>query len=144
MHALCHSVRLTCESWPDTAKLVNSTISWTGDLGTESRITNYRGSLKTLFGNWIEDVPDVPMEEEPDPDNNVGNDDAHMQFDFQHDGGEGDGIVFDMAEHPMPAPHLVEPGGLAGLAVMFALVVLSGPSPLTFPPRPKDTNINTS
>lgn len=94
VHALCHSVRLTCTTWEEVAQLLNSTVTWTGDLGTESRINLYRGNLRSMFGDWV-DVAAAPH----------GNGDNvpadGINFAFHGDDGieeAGDDIAFDFAE----------------------------------------------
>jgi hypothetical protein len=56
MHATAHSQRLTAPSWSATAALLNSTCTFTGDLGTESKVSAYKSSLLRLFGPWIADA----------------------------------------------------------------------------------------
>ena len=53
LHATAHSVRMTSSSWLVAGHLLNSTFSWTGDLGTESHFCRHRGSMRQLFGDWI-------------------------------------------------------------------------------------------
>ena len=60
--AAAHATRLESNSWSQVAVLLNSTFSWTGDLGTESHICSWRGSLADLFGDWV--VAEL-TEEEP-------------------------------------------------------------------------------
>ena len=64
IHSMCHSTRLTSWTWEDTAELINSTATWTGDLGTESGVNKFRGNLRTLFGAWVAGAAD----EQPPPD----------------------------------------------------------------------------
>ena len=59
VHALAHATRLTSKSWSDTAALLRATITWTGDLGTESHLVQYRCNLQKLFGDWIRAGTDV-------------------------------------------------------------------------------------
>ena len=54
-HALAHSTRLMCNSWREVAECLNRTCSWTGDLGTESGLTRFAESLRSLFGRWVVD-----------------------------------------------------------------------------------------
>ena len=54
LHAVCHSLRLTSQSWSSTATLLSSTCTWTGDLGTESGFCRHRGSMLALFGGWVQ------------------------------------------------------------------------------------------
>ena len=52
-HVVCHTTRLTAPSWEASAKLMNATFTWCGDLGTESGFTNVKVDLRRLFGAWI-------------------------------------------------------------------------------------------
>eukprot|EP00969_Alexandrium_andersonii_P190844 8431098-Alexandrium_andersonii.AAC.1 len=58
VHALLHSQRLSTESWADAVCLLNSTFSWTGDLGTEARLPRVRVELADLFP-WACPAPSV-------------------------------------------------------------------------------------
>ena len=40
--AVLHSTRLTSPDWRGCVRLMNTTFSWTGDLGTESHIDTYK------------------------------------------------------------------------------------------------------
>jgi hypothetical protein len=53
LHCLVHSCKLTSRTWRDCATLINSTCSWTGDLGTESGVVKATSSLPLLFGDWV-------------------------------------------------------------------------------------------
>ena len=53
VHAVAHSERLKCKSWPDAVELPNAIVSWTGDLGTESGFWQFRSRLDQLFGDWV-------------------------------------------------------------------------------------------
>jgi hypothetical protein len=53
VHCLAHSCRLTSPTWRDCAKLLSSTVSWTGDLGTEAGVAGASTSLLALFGPWV-------------------------------------------------------------------------------------------
>lgn len=82
LHAVAHSERLHSPSWLATVQLLNSTWSFVGDLGTESMFTQFRGSLKELFGDWIAEDgnPEPPQPEPPEPEQD--------EFDFVvHEGG---------------------------------------------------------
>ena len=57
MHAYCHAVKLMAHSWTAAAVLMNSTVTWVGDLG-ESSITGFHHNLKVMFGSWIDPPPD--------------------------------------------------------------------------------------
>ena len=54
VRAVLHSQRLESESWPSALALLNSAVSWTGDLGTESGIWKFSARLADVFGNWVE------------------------------------------------------------------------------------------
>ena len=58
LHALVHLEGMTSESWKSAAALLSSTFSFTGDLGTESHITECRVRLADLIGTWAVDVVD--------------------------------------------------------------------------------------
>ena len=51
--AIVHSQRLESASWPSAARLLNSTATWTGDLGTESGLWRMRTTVPELFGTWV-------------------------------------------------------------------------------------------
>lgn len=79
---------------------MNSTFTFTGDLGTESYVTGYKGNLKKLFGPWVvdsdrftdrSDAPDGIVEEAPTENNEddpgfefpgASGSDAEPDFDF--------------------------------------------------------------
>jgi hypothetical protein len=52
-HAAAHSARITSPSWAAAAAVMNATMTWTGDLGTESGFARFRGDLRAMFGDWI-------------------------------------------------------------------------------------------
>lgn len=52
-HAVMHSVRMMCETWQQCAVLMCSVVTWTGDLGTESRFPTYCSTLTAAFGEWV-------------------------------------------------------------------------------------------
>ena len=52
LQAVSHSQRLGSPSWPATAELVSSSMTWIGDLGTESYFCRTRIKLTELFGDW--------------------------------------------------------------------------------------------
>jgi hypothetical protein len=92
LHCLVHSCKLTSKSWLECVSLLNSTCSWTGDLGTESGVSAARSDLRQLFGNW------VTIEAGALPAN-----DEHID----DDQGEGDEDFQFVAEHDIGAPHAV-------------------------------------
>ena len=47
-----HSLRLSSSSWANAAKLLRSTLTFTGDLGVESRLPLFAASLSALYGDW--------------------------------------------------------------------------------------------
>ena len=53
VQALSHSQRLTAQGWVQTARLLNSTVSWTGDLGTESGFWRFVAPLTAVHGEWV-------------------------------------------------------------------------------------------
>lgn len=53
LHALLHSLRLEAPSWRAAIELLNSTVTWTGDLGTESGIVKHCESARNLVGPWV-------------------------------------------------------------------------------------------
>ena len=54
-HALCHSVHLESDSWPSAVRLLNSTVTFTGDLGTESLFNTFKGHISDVMGGWVVD-----------------------------------------------------------------------------------------
>ena len=90
INAAAHATRLESNSWSQVAMVMNSTFSWTGDLGTESHICSWKGSLTDLFGEWIlsgefEDEPGFQFE-------NVGAAEAGALADEQ----DSNNLVFDV------------------------------------------------
>jgi hypothetical protein len=55
IHAVAHSVRLQTKSWRDAVSLLNSTLTWTGDMGVESGFWTFRQDLGILFGDWVKE-----------------------------------------------------------------------------------------
>ena len=53
LHAAVHAERLRSPSWAATAALWSSTFAMVGDLGTESRLPQFHGNIKDLFGEWV-------------------------------------------------------------------------------------------
>ena len=103
--AVAHATRLESNSWSQVALLLNSTFSWTGDLGTESHICSWKGSLADLFGDWI-----LHGEEEPE---------QEPGFQFQGLGApepdrEAEAGVFDVVACEPAAPsHDVREAGVS-------------------------------
>lgn len=53
LHAVIHSLRLQTNSWRQAVCLVNSVLSWTGDLGTEQHVVDFKWRLADLVGDWV-------------------------------------------------------------------------------------------
>jgi hypothetical protein len=67
VHSIVHATRLMCNTWQDSACLMNSCFSWTGDLGTESLIPSFKSHLGSMFGDWVytdDDVMSPPIVDE--------------------------------------------------------------------------------
>jgi hypothetical protein len=77
VQALLHATKLMTQTWPEACSLLSRTFSFTGDLGTESRISGFAGSARQLMGDWIA----TPLHEGPHAEVDVGQD--GLQFDFQ-------------------------------------------------------------
>jgi hypothetical protein len=80
--ALLHSTRRVTDSWRSAIRLLNSTMSFTGDLGVESGLWTFVEDARSLIGNWIMDAdagPDAP----PDGDRQSPNDDFSMEAEPQ-------------------------------------------------------------
>ena len=56
LQAIAHSARLAAPSWSAVTTLLSSTCTWTGDLGTECRISLFSGSLVDIYGGWVQDA----------------------------------------------------------------------------------------
>jgi hypothetical protein len=52
LHGKIHASRLITRQWTSAAKLVNSSITMTGDMA-ESTMQRFHGNVRTLFGNWV-------------------------------------------------------------------------------------------
>ena len=63
VHALGHALRLTSQSWQNVGKLLRSTLTVTGDLGTESRFPYFAASLRSLFGEWYANEVSQPEDD---------------------------------------------------------------------------------
>ena len=82
-------MKLETSSWAKTVCIANSTISWTGDLGTESNFWMFRMPLSQLFGCWAEtedraaDIksgqPQFEFQDEADT-AGLGEEDHHFAF----------------------------------------------------------------
>jgi len=118
-HCLMHSEKLTSRSWPSAVRLVNSTMTWTGDLGTESGFWSFRQRLQDLMGPWIiDDVADdfkFNDDDFQDPEPVAANVEPEFDFhddDFQHVEPVADDFVFHDTdacqdlEPPQPKPEL--------------------------------------
>ena len=112
LHCLAHSERMTTTSWAKAVDLVNSTFSYTGDMGTEIHISNCRVTLNNLMG-WAQDGTDSPHFhfdfESKGP---------HFHFDFEDDDsnagdGSGAGPMFDFQHDDLPVPELPPPAAVA-------------------------------
>jgi hypothetical protein len=92
VHALAHSSKLTSRSWPSVAIILNSTFTWTGDLG-EKRISRFRGNLSDMFGAWItsHDEPDAAEFDFADEDELNFEDDE--EFEFQAEDGNSPAVA---------------------------------------------------
>ncbi len=54
VHTIVHTTRLVSPSWKATVALVNSVLTWTGDLGTEAGLAGFgRVHLHDLMGDWV-------------------------------------------------------------------------------------------
>ncbi len=83
LHAMIHGCKLAARTWSQCASLLNSCISWTGDLGTEAGVTACRTNLRQLFGDWIEGQDNIlnPLAE---PDGGFEEPDGGFQFQAEH------------------------------------------------------------
>eukprot|EP00969_Alexandrium_andersonii_P373430 15484024-Alexandrium_andersonii.AAC.1 len=52
-HALIHACRMICPSWLACVRVLNSVVSFTGDLGPESRLPAVHVDLSRFFGPWV-------------------------------------------------------------------------------------------
>ena len=50
-HALLHATRLVTDSWQSAIRLMNSTLSFTGDMGVESGLWTFVEDARSLMGN---------------------------------------------------------------------------------------------
>ncbi|CAE6948873.1 unnamed protein product [Symbiodinium microadriaticum] len=53
IRAAAHAERAACNSWQQSAHLMNSTFTRTGDLGAEAHVVGWSGKLTDLCGDWI-------------------------------------------------------------------------------------------
>ena len=53
MHVVSHSARMVSSTWAAAAKRISNVFSWTGDLGTESGVSNFYDDMRSLHGAWI-------------------------------------------------------------------------------------------
>ena len=53
VQALLHATKLTTQTWPEACRLLRETFTFTGDLGTESRLSSFSGSALLRMGDWI-------------------------------------------------------------------------------------------
>jgi hypothetical protein len=118
VHALAHSSKLTSRSWPSVAMILNSTFTWTGDLG-EKRISRFRGNLSDMFGAWItsHDEPEAAEFDFADENELTFEDDE--EFDFQAEGGYPPAVA-------APASRLRESLDLDFTRSIFIMGVLHG------------------
>ena len=65
MAAVAHSCRLQLNRWIEVPTWLNSTFSWTGDLGVESGVMQFYDDLRGLLGDWI-DPPAAPADGDDD------------------------------------------------------------------------------
>jgi hypothetical protein len=54
VHACFHSERFRVKSWQAVARIMNSSVTWVGDLG-ETKVSTVRCNLKTFVGPWVDD-----------------------------------------------------------------------------------------
>ena len=135
IQALCHSQRLTTMSWEHVARLMNCTVSWTGDLGTESGMWRFSNHLVNVFGPWIIDkrgfhardldqnevggfdgfdfefnstrsAPELHPEQQPAEDDKDDVDEPMFEFKPGASGGGGDG---EADAEDMPTPEILTP-----------------------------------
>ena len=131
VQALCHSQRLTTMSWEHVARLMNSTVSWTGDLGTESGMWRFSNHLANVFGPWIADkrgfhardldqhdfhcdfdfnvsrsAPELISERQPDGDDKDDMDEPMFEFKSGASGGCGD---VEAEPRDIPTPEIMTP-----------------------------------
>ena len=52
VYAALHSTRLHAGSWQAAVRAMNSSFSWTGDLGTEASFCLFRRHLPSIIGDW--------------------------------------------------------------------------------------------
>lgn len=53
VHALTHSVKMQAPTWAAAADILSATVTWTGDLGTESLLWTFKGTVSSVFGRWV-------------------------------------------------------------------------------------------
>jgi hypothetical protein len=54
VHACFHSERFRVKSWQAVARIMNSSVTWVGDLG-ETKVSTVKCNLKTFVGPWVDD-----------------------------------------------------------------------------------------
>lgn len=107
-HALLHGQRLCSRSWTDAVDTLNATLTWTGDLGTESGIVDVLCPFKTFFpwvtdhgvANELHENLASAFEFDPaDPAEGDASDEAVADFDFEAEHPGAAMEYEDLAQH---------------------------------------------
>ncbi len=53
VHAVFHSLRLVTNTLAEAVQALNSTLTFTGDLGTESQFCKFHRDARQFYGPWI-------------------------------------------------------------------------------------------
>ena len=89
VHAIAHSARLSAADWRYTCRMMNETLSWTGDLGVESGMPGFKGNVCRLFGDWALQEA-FPQDFERASEQELG---SEFDFALPAEAAEGNGIA---------------------------------------------------
>jgi hypothetical protein len=103
MNAVLHSIRLTSNTWVDAIQTLNSTLTFTGDLGTESLFSRFHGDARLFYGAWISEDGGEQGQEEEGVQKVPAGPEGDLLFDFKEAGLvecrlEPEGVVADNTE----------------------------------------------
>lgn len=115
-HAVLHGERLCSKSWQSAIQAVHSTLTWTGDLGTESGIIDVHCRFRSLFPWALRQVAPA------------GGELPEARFDFEEEGADQDGPEDpDQFDFQVPRAHVgaaeVAEGGAGDVDNLRATVV---------------------
>ena len=103
LHAMTHSEKLYTQTWRETVRLLNSTATFTGDLGTEAGTRKVHCRLDKFMGDWVladdvKDLEDAEDEFQFHDDDAEDLEDAEDKFQFHDCDNVADGDSFNFHE----------------------------------------------